>query len=232
MRKYFIVIFLIIGNILWGQDLLNQTVHGGDVTPLNNILTIDKLINFSRVDLRILRNTIYAKYGYSFNSIDLKNHFSQFSWYHGIITNVDNQLTLIDIKNIELIQRIEGNYPENNSLTNKIIGNWYYYGAVPSEGMDSISLLITKSDYVQIMQNGIYVFCCRLHIRSETKYYGLWSFENNTFETVPIGEHTGHDRLHPTYGKVNSLEIEMFQFNNGSRYSTSALFDHGMWVKE
>ena len=36
---------------------------------------------YSREDLRLLRNTVYAQYGYVFKSKDLQDYFSQFEWY-------------------------------------------------------------------------------------------------------------------------------------------------------
>ena len=36
---------------------------------------------FSKEDLRILRNTIYARYGYKFRSKDLNELFSKTDWY-------------------------------------------------------------------------------------------------------------------------------------------------------
>lgn len=44
-------------------------------------LSLDSGIKYSKETLRILRNTVYAQYGYSFNSKDLKDYFSQFEWY-------------------------------------------------------------------------------------------------------------------------------------------------------
>jgi hypothetical protein len=38
--------------------------------------------------LRFIRNTIYARHGYAFNSIDLQEHFLRFNWYNGIKNNV------------------------------------------------------------------------------------------------------------------------------------------------
>ncbi|MCO6163815.1 YARHG domain-containing protein [Flavobacterium sp. NRK F7] len=37
--------------------------------------------NYSKNELRLMRNTIYAQYGYVFNAPDLKEYFSQFGWY-------------------------------------------------------------------------------------------------------------------------------------------------------
>lgn len=36
---------------------------------------------YSKDELKILRNTVYAQYGYAFKSKVLKDYFSQFEWY-------------------------------------------------------------------------------------------------------------------------------------------------------
>lgn len=56
-------------------------------------LSLDSEINYSKETLKILRNTVYAQYGYSFNSQDLKDYFSQFDWYIA-----DPNLTMDQIK--------------------------------------------------------------------------------------------------------------------------------------
>ena len=44
-------------------------------------LSLDSEVKYSKETLKILRNTVYAQYGYSFSSKDLKDYFSQFEWY-------------------------------------------------------------------------------------------------------------------------------------------------------
>jgi hypothetical protein len=231
-------------NIIWAQDLLNRTIYDGDISPLDNLITIDQLSNFSSSDLRLLRNTIYAKYGYKFNSIDLQNHFSQFLWYNGMITNADDLLTLIDRQNIELIQRIEKNYPENNISTSELIGNWYNFTGASSEGIDSFAQIKNRRDLVQIMPNGIYIYYILVDVRFSGTLYGLWSLKNNIFETIPIGDHLVHflspgnniDEymlyLFPTYGKVENFRTSVSQLNDGSRHLHCELFNNRSWYKE
>ncbi len=54
-----------------------------------------------------MRNEIFARYGYIFNSEDLANHFNTKAWYSPINSNVDDHLTNVDKSNIELILRFE-----------------------------------------------------------------------------------------------------------------------------
>jgi YARHG domain-containing protein len=72
----------------WPVDY--EKIRKGEIIQIGNmILEAD----YSKVELRILRNTIYAQYGYDFNSPDLKEYFSQFAWYMP-----DPNLKMEDIK--------------------------------------------------------------------------------------------------------------------------------------
>lgn len=51
---------------------------------LGKIVSIENMTlkaDYSKEELRLLRNTVYAQYGYDFNNPDLKKYFSQFAWY-------------------------------------------------------------------------------------------------------------------------------------------------------
>ena len=50
-----------------------------DLRCLQNF--IDRIRIYTKADLRILRNAVYAKYGYGFKSQDLTEIFSQCKWY-------------------------------------------------------------------------------------------------------------------------------------------------------
>ena len=49
---------------------------------LYNWLDISDLYGYNCWELRVMRNTIYANYGYIFKSDDLRRYFYQFSWYN------------------------------------------------------------------------------------------------------------------------------------------------------
>lgn len=66
------------------------------------------LIGLSKPQLRILRNTIYARHGRKFKSPDLQRYFSQFSWYYPTVNEVyEHQLSSTEKHNIRLIQAYE-----------------------------------------------------------------------------------------------------------------------------
>jgi hypothetical protein len=113
------------------QDIAVQVIILGDVSYLDNIIKQEDLKNLNQHDLRILKNTIFAKYGYEFASEDLKDHFSNFSWYNGNKPNVQNELTETDWINIALIQSLEksgntdfqhiGSFGKKLNISEKII---------------------------------------------------------------------------------------------------------------
>jgi hypothetical protein len=88
-------------------------------------LDIFSLAQLNNQNLRLLRNMIYARHGYIFNSSDLVLYFSRFDWYNPKFDNVDDLLTDIDKYNIQLIQAFE-NRNENllNVVLNNPIGVW------------------------------------------------------------------------------------------------------------
>ncbi len=72
----------------------------------NTRLTDADINGMSKKELRILRNTIYARHGYIFKSADLREHFSKFDWYvpsKSVVTDLSN----IEQLNVALIQQYE-----------------------------------------------------------------------------------------------------------------------------
>jgi len=63
--------------------------------------------NIRPEDLRIMRNEIYARHGYSFRMRDMRSYFDSQDWYMPISTDVTSKLTTIEQKNQELIKRYE-----------------------------------------------------------------------------------------------------------------------------
>ncbi|MDR0638096.1 MAG: YARHG domain-containing protein [Spirochaetaceae bacterium] len=86
-----------------------EIIEKGKLTPLASLLSEKELAQFSKDELRIIRNTIFAQYGFTFGVEDLKKHFEQFAWYKATGSNVDQYLTDIDRENIRIIQALESN---------------------------------------------------------------------------------------------------------------------------
>ncbi len=71
-------------------------------------LTDDDVAGLGKQELRILRNTIYARHGRKFKSADLRNYFSGFSWYEPRYDEVsESSLSSVEKHNIALIKRYE-----------------------------------------------------------------------------------------------------------------------------
>lgn len=85
----------------------NVIVDSQDFSSDEVYLTDDDLLGLSIPELRIERNTIFAKHGYIFKSSELTQYFSQFDWYNPQYNNVDDMLTDADKQNIDLIKHYE-----------------------------------------------------------------------------------------------------------------------------
>jgi len=85
----------------------NSSIPGKYPQASKRLLTSTDLQGLSKEELRIMRNEIFARYGYIFKTSDMKSYFSQQYWYHERYIDVSSQLTDIEHKNIALIKRYE-----------------------------------------------------------------------------------------------------------------------------
>lgn len=88
-------------------DVNNFKLDGEFTQASMKLLDSVDLAKLSTKQLRIMRNEIFARYGYIFNSQDLREYFSPQKWYMPKNESVDLYLTEIEKKNIELIKRFE-----------------------------------------------------------------------------------------------------------------------------
>lgn len=70
-------------------------------------LTEKQLKNLRKLDLEILRNTIYARHGFSFSKKSVRQFFEEMDWYMPVSNNVDTELTELERQNIALLKRFE-----------------------------------------------------------------------------------------------------------------------------
>jgi len=84
-----------------------------DLSPLDDPdlldarMTVDQLRDLSPRDLRILRNTIYARRGREFQSTVLQEYFGRLEWYKADPKYTEARLTKLDLQNVKLIQSVE-----------------------------------------------------------------------------------------------------------------------------
>ncbi|MGL4632490.1 MAG: YARHG domain-containing protein [Leadbetterella sp.] len=82
------------------------------INASNVLLKKEDVENLKKGDLTIIRNTIYARHGYSFKSRPLRVFFDAQSWYIPIHTNIKSDFTEIEKANIKLLLRYEKNAVE------------------------------------------------------------------------------------------------------------------------
>lgn len=78
-----------------------------DPAKLDSLLSANQLATLSLRDLRMLRNTIYARRGRPFRSTLLQGYFGGMDWYTPDEGYSDAKLSAIDRKNIRLIMSVE-----------------------------------------------------------------------------------------------------------------------------
>jgi hypothetical protein len=78
-----------------------------DPALLDKQLTVAQLKDFSRRDLRLLRNLIYARRGRPFKSDLLKEYFQAVEWYKADPAYTDARLSDLDKRNINVIRSLE-----------------------------------------------------------------------------------------------------------------------------
>jgi hypothetical protein len=78
-----------------------------DPRILDQQITLGQLDDFSRRDLRLLRNMIYARRGRPFHSELLQQYYVNMSWYKADSTYSEARLTATDRRNINIIRSLE-----------------------------------------------------------------------------------------------------------------------------
>ncbi len=71
------------------------------------LLKTEDVSDLIKSDLRLMRNAIYARHGYSFKMKDMRTQFDTEDWYIPVSTDVRTVLTDIEKKNEALIKRYE-----------------------------------------------------------------------------------------------------------------------------
>lgn len=82
-----------------------------DVLKFNPSLTVlkkEEVENMYQRDIEVLRNSIYARHGYSFKNRRMRYLFDRYvEWYIPLKTNILADLTDLEKKNIDLLKRYE-----------------------------------------------------------------------------------------------------------------------------
>jgi hypothetical protein len=68
-------------------------------------LTEKDIKNLRKLDLEIIKNSVFARHGYSFKKATYRNFFEQTDWYIPVSNNVDNDLSPMEKENVALLNR-------------------------------------------------------------------------------------------------------------------------------
>jgi len=68
-------------------------------------LTEKDLKNLRKLDMEIIKNSVFARHGYSFKKATYRNFFEQTDWYIPVSNNVDNDLSPMEKENVALLNR-------------------------------------------------------------------------------------------------------------------------------
>ncbi|WP_419869264.1 YARHG domain-containing protein [Chryseobacterium sp. CT-SW4] len=68
-------------------------------------LTEKDIKNLRKLDLEIIKNSVFARHGYSFKKATYRNFFEYTDWYIPVSNNVDNDLSPLEKENVALLNR-------------------------------------------------------------------------------------------------------------------------------
>lgn len=68
-------------------------------------LTEKDLKNLRKLDLEIIKNSVFARHGYSFKKETYRSFFEQTDWYIPVSNNVDHELSPVEKENVALLNR-------------------------------------------------------------------------------------------------------------------------------
>ena len=68
-------------------------------------LTEKQLKNLRKLDLEIIKNSVFARHGYSFKKKTYRNFFEMTDWYVPVSNNVDADLSPLEKENVALLNR-------------------------------------------------------------------------------------------------------------------------------
>lgn len=192
-------------------------------------LDIFSLAQLDNQHLRLLRNMIYARHGYIFNSQELISYFNRFDWYSPKFRNIDGLLTNVDRMHIQMIQAFE-NRNENlaNISWNNSTGFWHESPVVAAgysrrfiihpdnrleyyfSSMTNFQIGISLNGNYSIKGNVLIYYVTEININMNnsvlSSYPWGYSWENSTGNKLTLDK--------PIVYKIHVSNIESYNWNN------------------
>jgi hypothetical protein len=94
------------------EEFASASLKIYEINASAKLLTKEEVENLKKGDLLVIRNTIYARHGYSFKNRPLRVFFDAQPWYIPVHTDIKSELTSIEKQNIKLLLRYEKNAEE------------------------------------------------------------------------------------------------------------------------
>lgn len=96
----------------FSEEFINSYVNKNTDYIIEDIssryLEEDELINYTKSELALIRNEIFAKHGYMYETEPYITYFENKYWYEGYRTDISyDELTLEEQSNIKLIKSLE-----------------------------------------------------------------------------------------------------------------------------
>jgi hypothetical protein len=85
----------------------NNIINGMFPQASERILKYEDIQQLSKIELKIMRNEIFARHGYTFKTSDMQQYFGKQNWYSPQFNDVNNKLSEIEKENIKLIMKYE-----------------------------------------------------------------------------------------------------------------------------
>lgn len=101
LRTSVILLFFVLTNPLLSQGRYPEAS--------TRLLTSKDLSGLDVLQLKIMRNEIFARHGYVFKAPDMKAHFGQQPWYKPLYPDVTSKLSAVERSNIDMIKQAEAN---------------------------------------------------------------------------------------------------------------------------
>lgn len=89
------------------QNNTNKISNFNSTDEFNKIISLSDIKGKTSFELKIMRNEIFARHGYIFKTVDMKEYFNKQTWYSPKYEDVSSKLSTIEKKNIEFLKSNE-----------------------------------------------------------------------------------------------------------------------------
>lgn len=135
---------------------------------------------YSRYDLKIMRNEIYARHGYIFSrGGEMELYFQSQSWYNPIYENVDDLLSSMELENIQTITQASGTKELLTDNIPQLEDEAGGYGTIQVENLRLRSQPTMDAETVALLKKGSFV-----NVKDNTQFKSTIKFNGKEINDV------------------------------------------------